>query len=62
MGGAPIDEEAMEAMERVEMDRRLALPGTTGVGYSDRESELLEVIGMAVKRKRSTPVWANWRT
>lgn len=52
-GGAPIDEEAMEAMERVEMDRRLALPGTTGVlGYSDRESELLEVIGMAVKRKK----------
>lgn len=52
-GGAPIDEEAMEALERVEMDRRLALPGTTGVlGYSDRESELLEVIGMAVKRKK----------
>lgn len=49
----PIDEEAMEAMKKVEMDRRQALPGSTGtLGYSERERDLLEVIGMAVKRKK----------
>lgn len=52
-GGQPIDEAAMEAIKRVEMDRRQALPGSTGVlGYGERERELLEVIGMAVKRKK----------
>ena len=52
-GGQPLDEEAMEALKRVEMDRRQALPGSTGsLGYSERERELLEVIGMAVKRKK----------
>ena len=52
-GGEPIDEEAMEALKRVEMDRRQALPGSTGsLGYGEREMELLEVIGMAVKRKK----------
>ena len=52
-GGNPIDEEAWEALKRVEMDRRQALPGSTGpFGYSEREQELLEVIGMAVKRKK----------
>ena len=52
-GGLPIDEEAMETLKRVEMDRRQALPGYTGtLGYGERERELLEVIGMAVKRKK----------
>lgn len=52
-GGMPIDEEAMEAIKRVEMDRRQALPGSTEVlGYGERERELLEIIGMAVKRKK----------
>jgi cyclic pyranopterin phosphate synthase len=52
-GGQPIDEEAMEALKRVELDRRQALPGSTGtLGYSEREQELLEVIGMAVMRKK----------
>ncbi|MCJ1467788.1 hypothetical protein MMC07_006413 [Pseudocyphellaria aurata] len=52
-GGQPIDEAAMEAIKRVEMDRRQALPGSTGVlGCGDRERELLEVIGVAVKRKK----------
>ncbi len=52
-GGAPIDQEAMEAMNRIEMDRRQALPGSTGtLGDSERERQLLEVIGMAVKRKK----------
>ena len=49
----PIDEEAMEAMKQVEMDRRQALPGTqSSLGYSERERELLQVIGLAVKRKK----------
>ena len=49
----PIDEEAMEAMKNVEMGRKQALPGSTGtLGYSERERDLLEVIGMAVKRKK----------
>ena len=49
----PIDEAAMEALRRVEMDRRQALPGSAGtLGFSERERDLLEVIGMAVKRKK----------
>ncbi|MCJ1476136.1 hypothetical protein MMC13_004801 [Lambiella insularis] len=51
--GQPIDERAWEAMKQVEMDRRQALPHSTGtLGCSDRERELLDVIGMAVKRKK----------
>lgn len=52
-GGAPIDQEAMEAMDRIEMDRRQSLPGSIGaLGDSERERQLLQVIGMAVKRKK----------
>ena len=52
-GGHPIDEEAMEAMKRIELDRQQALPGSIGtLGFSERERELLEVIGVAVKRKK----------
>ena len=52
-GGEPIDEAAMETLKRVAMDRRQALPGTTStLNYSMREQELLDVIGMAVKRKK----------
>lgn len=51
--GEPIDHEAMEAIKRVEMDRRQALPGSTGaLGYGERERALLDIIGMAVKRKK----------
>jgi len=51
--GKPIDPEAMEALQELEMDRRQGLPGATGVlGLSEREGRLLEVIGMAVKRKK----------
>lgn len=51
--GKPIDEEAMEAIKQLEMDRRQGLPGSAGsLGVSPRESRLLEVIGMAVKRKK----------
>jgi cyclic pyranopterin phosphate synthase len=50
--GKPIDEEAMEALKKVEADRKAASPGSTGVlGMSERERGLLEIIGMAVKRK-----------
>ena len=49
----PIDEEAMEALKQVEMDRRQSLPGSTSsLGYGERERELLEIIGLAVKRKK----------
>ena len=52
--GQPIDQEAMEAIKQVEMDRKQAPASSTGVlGVSDRESRLLEVIGMAVKRKKA---------
>lgn len=51
--GEPIDEEAMEAIKRVEMDRRQTLPGASSpLGHGERERELLDVIGMAVKRKK----------
>ena len=52
-GGEPLDQEAMEAMKRIEMDRRQALPGSIStLTYSEQERELLDVIGMAVKRKK----------
>ncbi|MCJ1355817.1 MAG: hypothetical protein MMC33_005809 [Icmadophila ericetorum] len=52
-GGRPVDEEAWEAMMNIELDRKQGLPGSTsGLGSSKREQELLEVIGMAVKRKK----------
>ena len=52
-GGEPIDEQAMERIKRVEMDRRRALPGSTAaLGYGERERNLLEIIGAAVKRKK----------
>ncbi|KAL8918219.1 MAG: hypothetical protein Q9208_007495 [Pyrenodesmia sp. 3 TL-2023] len=51
--GEPLDWAAMEAMKQVEMDRRQGLPGNTGpLGHGERERGLLEVIGMAVKRKK----------
>ena len=51
--GQPIDEEVMEAIKKIEMDRRQALPGEVQpLGYGERERELLELIGMAVKRKK----------
>ncbi|KAH0541539.1 hypothetical protein FGG08_004014 [Glutinoglossum americanum] len=53
-GGEPIDEESFEAMKKIGMNRQQRLPGAEGVpGYRERERELLEVIGMAVKRKKA---------
>jgi GTP 3',8-cyclase len=51
--GKPIDQEAMEAIRQVEMDCRQSLPGSAAaLGVSDRGARLLDVIGMAVKRKK----------
>ncbi|KAI9680461.1 MAG: hypothetical protein M1822_007219 [Bathelium mastoideum] len=51
--GEPIDQEAFEAMKQVEMNRHQGLlPPDTPLGWGDRERQLLEVIGLAVKRKK----------
>ena len=51
--GKPIDAEAMEAIRQIEMDRRQSLAGSTSqLGVSEKEAGLLDVIGMAVKRKK----------
>lgn len=49
--GAPIDDAAWEALKQVEMDRH---EGRTqgGLGLQEKEMELLNVIGMAVKQKK----------
>lgn len=52
--GEPIDAEAMEAIKQVESNRRQALARSTGnLGTSEREARLLDVIGLAVKRKKA---------
>lgn len=52
--GKPIDEEAFEAIKEVEMNRQQGLLGEgLNPGWSERERELLEVIGAAVKRKKA---------
>ena len=52
-GGEPIDEEAFEAMKELELGRRNGLSGLkTTPSYGETERELLNVIGMAVKRKK----------
>lgn len=48
--GNPIDAEAFEALNQIEMNRRQGLAGP--LGGSEHERELLEVIGMAVGRKK----------
>lgn len=51
--GDPIDEQAFEAMKQLEMDRRRGLATSDlPLGLAPNEQELLEVIGMAVKRKK----------
>lgn len=49
----PIDEEAFEALKQIEMDRHQGIldPGTP-LGWGERERELLDIIGTAVKRKK----------
>lgn len=51
--GDPIDEQAFEAMKQIKMDRRQGLAATEQpLGMAPNEVELLDVIGMAVKRKK----------
>lgn len=51
--GEPIDEEALEALKQIEMDRRQSVVGSQqALGLTPNETELLDVIGMAVKRKK----------
>ena len=53
-GGEPIDEAAFEAVKKLEMDRRQGLvSGEQPLGIAPHEAELLDVIGMAVKRKKA---------
>jgi cyclic pyranopterin phosphate synthase len=51
--GKPIDEEALEAMEKMEMARRNRDDPTAPLGRMQNEQELLDVIGMAVSRKKA---------
>lgn len=52
--GEPIDEEAYEAMKQIEMDRRQGrVPPDQRLGVAPNEAELLDIIGMAVKRKKA---------
>ncbi|KAI2630744.1 molybdenum cofactor biosynthesis prote [Hypoxylon sp. NC1633] len=53
-GGEPIDEESYEAMRRFEIDRRQQPLGRTApLDLAPNEQRLLDVIGMAVKRKKA---------
>ncbi|KAI0476728.1 molybdenum cofactor biosynthesis protein 1 B [Xylaria cf. heliscus] len=52
--GEPIDEVAFEAMKQIEMDRKQgSQDGSTPPGLLPNEQELLNVIGLAVKRKKA---------
>ncbi|KAI1180377.1 molybdenum cofactor biosynthesis protein 1 B [Nemania sp. FL0916] len=52
--GEPIDEAAFEAMRQIEMDRRRdQRDGPQTLSLASNEEELLNVIGLAVKRKKA---------
>ncbi|KAI1768861.1 molybdenum cofactor biosynthesis prote [Hypoxylon sp. FL1150] len=51
--GEPIDEEAYEAMKKMEMDRRQLAGGSPRLDLAPNKHKLLDVIGMAVKRKKA---------
>jgi len=52
--GNPIDEQAFEAMKQIEMDRRQGVLSSQGpLGGTEHERELLDVIGLAVSRKKA---------
>jgi cyclic pyranopterin phosphate synthase len=54
-GGEPMDEEAFEAVRKLELDRR-SNPGLRfdgEEGWMSKEQQLLDVIGAAVKRKKA---------
>jgi len=51
--GEPIDEKTFDAMRQIELARQQGLsPSENAFGSAPNEQELLEVIGMAVKRKK----------
>ncbi|TKX22863.1 putative MoaC family protein [Elsinoe australis] len=51
--GRPMDKEAFEVVRQLEMNRHQGLVGPTEPSiWLDRETELLDIIGMAVKRKK----------
>ncbi|KAL9604115.1 MAG: hypothetical protein Q9219_000703 [cf. Caloplaca sp. 3 TL-2023] len=51
--GEPLDWAAVDAMKQIDMGRRQNLGGSPGpLSNAERERRLLEVIGMAVKRKK----------
>lgn len=53
-GGEPIEEEAYEAMKQIEMDRRQGrVAPDQPLGIPPNEAELLDIIGMAVQRKKA---------
>ena len=51
--GQPINEEAMEAIKQVEMDHSPSTFLQDSIYRSERDSRLLDIIGMAVKRKKA---------
>ncbi|OAQ70480.1 molybdopterin cofactor biosynthetic protein [Pochonia chlamydosporia 170] len=52
--GEPIEEEAYEAMKQIEMDRKQGrVSPDQRLGVAPNEAELLDIIGMAVKRKKA---------
>lgn len=51
--GNPIDDEAMEALNLLERGRRASHIGEEGEAMNEKERELLDVIGLAVKRKKA---------
>lgn len=54
-GNQPIDEQAFEAMKQIELSRKHGLVDAGSIlGSSANERELLEVIGMAVSRKKES--------
>ncbi|KAI9764763.1 MAG: hypothetical protein M1840_008032 [Geoglossum simile] len=53
-GGEAVDEETFQAIKNTEMGFQQGLPDAEGnIRYRELERELLEVIGMAVKRKKA---------
>lgn len=54
-GGEPMDEEAFEAIRKLELDRRTdtSLRFDGEEGWMSKEQQLLDVIGAAVKRKKA---------
>jgi cyclic pyranopterin phosphate synthase len=51
--GNPIDEQALEAMKQIEADRRQGSDPTVPLCRTENEQELLDVIGLAVSRKKA---------